>query len=228
MTTKHQFSWPVLAKLAPAAKQRREKQSGPQSAACAFRDRLQQSTSPKVRSDRSLFDGQLNVILPRPQLPPSHADEQACSWLSPEDTDDRTLLSSYDVFDEENLDLLNDLRHVLEGSGAFKEEPRLAQGTREWRGSAYGSLSPSGKLRSPTADVLHVTSTGTLCRKTYVVPRDDGKLFLCQRASCVICNEKSNAPYTAVTPPGMVNSSASLKRKHRAGVNHRPNPRRHI
>ena len=44
---------------------------------------------------RAVFENQLNIILPRPQLPENHPYEQALRSQSPEQEDYRTPLSQY-------------------------------------------------------------------------------------------------------------------------------------
>ena len=209
MTSQNGFKWPIPIPAATAAQQRHEEHTITPSSICAFRDQLQQhdtGAADQERLVRSLFDGQLNIVLPRPQLPRSHPDERRYERLPVKDRDCRTPLSAYDSLDEQDESLLRDLRHVLELSSAFKHEPHSTRCAHSRRDG--GSFTFGDKSGLPTADVAHVSSSGVVCKKIVVTPENGGKLFLCRKEFCSICNAHRTTPHHKSMPSAATESAA--------------------
>ena len=129
---------------------------------------------------RALFENQLNVILPRPQLPEKHPDEQAVRSKEPAPQDYRSPLSHYRPLSSQDKQQRQDLIGTLKASGAFKNEYSLSDH------KAF-VLRASGTIG--VADILHISMNvrKVIYGKVAVDPSDDGKLFFCHAQDCTLC-----------------------------------------
>jgi hypothetical protein len=135
---------------------------------------------------RALFENQLNVILPRPQLPENHPYERAVRSLEPAHQDYRTPLSHYRPLSSREKQQRQNLIGTLKASGAFQNEYSLSDH------KAF-ILRASGMIG--IADILHISMNPrkVICGKVAVDPSDDGKLFFCHDTTCILCTAPSMA-----------------------------------